>query len=173
MVYPSKHPIQTIDTQTMIDQQAFLDIVRLTPLVSIDLLIRSADDGLLMGLRLNEPAAGYWFVPGGRILKDETIAEAFERISKGELGTAITLDQARLIGAFTHHYDTNFHKAKGIGTHYVVLAYEVATDIDIPKLPKDQHSQYRWVHADDDPNSVHENSHVYFSALGISPRKSS
>ena len=153
----------------MIDRQDFLDIVRLTPLVSIDLLVRSPDDRLLMGLRLNVPAAGFWFVPGGRILKDETIEDAFARISNVELGVAFSADQARLVGAFTHRYKTNFQRVEGIGTHYVVLAYEVIADIDIADLPKDQHSHYRWIGADDDTTRVHENARVYFDALGIRP----
>lgn len=152
----------------MMDPKAFLEIVRQTPLVSIDLLIRDADDRLLMGLRVNEPAAGFWFVPGGRILKDETLPDAFARITMAELGTSPDFSGARLVGAFTHRYNTNFERVEGIGTHYVVLAYELATALDIDRLPKDQHDRYRWVGAGDDAG-VHENSRVYFEALGIAP----
>jgi hypothetical protein len=42
----------------------------LAPLVSIDLIIRDNADRVLLGLRNNEPAKGYFFVPGGIILKD-------------------------------------------------------------------------------------------------------
>lgn len=150
------------------DQQTFLDIVRLTPLVSIDLLVRNADDHLLMGWRLNEPAAGFWFVPGGRILKNETIPDAFARITQAELGAAFPFGEGRLIDAFTHRYDTNFARAEGIGTHYVVLAYELMADIDIEALPKEQHNRYRWIGANDTAG-VHQNAGVYFSALGIAP----
>jgi colanic acid biosynthesis protein WcaH len=39
-----------------------------------------------MGWRENEPAKRTWFVPGGRIRKDEKIADAFERIIRTETG---------------------------------------------------------------------------------------
>ena len=43
------------------------------PLVSIDLLVtRPGTQGkeLLLGLRNNRPAQGWWFTPGGRIRKN-------------------------------------------------------------------------------------------------------
>ena len=60
-------------------------VIRLAPLVSIDLIIRDAADRILLGLRNNEPAKGYFFVPGGIILKDETLADAFTRIMQKEI----------------------------------------------------------------------------------------
>jgi colanic acid biosynthesis protein WcaH len=57
-------------------------VIRLAPLVSIDLIIRDNADRVLLGLRNNEPAKGYFFVPGGIILKDEPLPEAFARTKK-------------------------------------------------------------------------------------------
>ncbi len=57
-------------------RDAFLAVVRDAPLVSIDLVLPDDVGRLLMGLRTNEPARGSWFVPGGRILKDEPLDEA-------------------------------------------------------------------------------------------------
>ncbi|MHC5075082.1 MAG: GDP-mannose mannosyl hydrolase, partial [Planctomycetota bacterium] len=50
-----------------IKDDEFINVIKLTPLVSIDLLIKNADGKYLLGLRENEPAGNYWFVPGGRI----------------------------------------------------------------------------------------------------------
>ena len=58
----------------------FAVVVEKAPLVSIDLIIENHRGQILLGMRTNEPAKDYWFVPGGRILKDERIAEAFERL---------------------------------------------------------------------------------------------
>jgi len=149
----------------MLDEDDFLNVIRNAPLVSIDLLVRSPDNGLLFGWRLNEPAAGFWFVPGGRIRKSETIDEAFLRITGAELGVAVGIEHARLLGAFTHRYQTNFAGVEGIGTHYVVLAYVVMAPIDINNMPKAQHSEYRWIYADDRSDRIHENASAYFSAL--------
>jgi colanic acid biosynthesis protein WcaH len=57
----------------------FRSVVRLAPLVSIDLIIRNVRGEVLLGLRNNEPAKGSYFVPGGIILKQERLYEAFAR----------------------------------------------------------------------------------------------
>ncbi len=140
-------------------------VVKNTPLISIDLLIRSPDNALLMGLRLNEPAAGFWFVPGGRIYKNECLDQAFMRISKTELGLTCTFEQARLLGAFTHKYKTNFMGTRETGTHYVVLAYDLQIEFEIERLPKEQHRQYRWIFENDKTVNIHKNAQAYFDHL--------
>ena len=60
----------------------FHSVVRLAPLVSIDFIIRNARGEVLLGLRNNEPAKGFYCVPGGIILKQERLHEAFARILK-------------------------------------------------------------------------------------------
>ena len=69
------------------------------------------------------------------------------------------------MGAFTHKYDTNFSGEVGTGTHYVVLAYELQMSVDFESLPNDQHSEYRWIHDDEEIDNVHQNSRAYFSFL--------
>lgn len=147
----------------MLKDDEFITVVKNTPLVALDLVIRSKDNELLMGIRVNEPAAGWWFAPGGRIRKDEAIEDAFLRITKAELGTSYSIDHARLLGAFTHKYQTNFAHVPGISTHYVVLAYELQIDVDLEQLPMEQHSKYRWVGENGDLAMVHPNAIAYFS----------
>ncbi|MCQ8181617.1 GDP-mannose mannosyl hydrolase [Methylomonas sp. SURF-1] len=149
----------------MLTKQDFLNVVDLTPLVSIDLIVSSADGKILMGQRVNQPAQGYWFVPGGRIYKSETLEQAFRRITATELGTAYDVTDGRLLGAFTHLYDTNFADAPGISTHYVVLGYQLSLGLESSRLPAQQHSAYRWIGADDDLGLVHPNSQAYFPYL--------
>ena len=100
-------------------------VIRLAPLIAIDLIIRSARDDVLLGLRKNEPAKGCYFVPGGMILKNERLADAFARLAKTETDHAASFDDARLIGVFEHFYDNNRSGNGGYGTHYVVLGYEL------------------------------------------------
>jgi colanic acid biosynthesis protein WcaH len=147
----------------MLTEDEFIMVVKNTPLVAIDLVIRSKDNEVLMGMRLNEPAAGYWFVPGGRIRKNESIEDAFLRITKAELGMPYAIEHSRLLGAFTHKYQSNFAHVPGVSTHYVVLAYELLADVDLEQLPLDQHSKYRWVSKNSDPTTVHPNAEAYFS----------
>lgn len=149
----------------MLDKNEFIEVVKNAPLVAVDLVIPSGNGELLVGLRVNEPAAGSWFVPGGRIRKNESIEQAFLRITEAELGQAYPIGQARLLGAFTHKYETNFAHVPGIGTHYVVLAYELRIAIDIDRLPPDQHNGYRWVGPNSDLTEVHANTQAYFACM--------
>ena len=113
---------------TLSDDDEFAQIVRLAPLVSLDLIIRDAKQNVLVALRTNEPAKGVYFVPGGRIRKDETIENAFTRILENETGCRASFADARFLGVFQHFHPTNRHGFSGYGTHYIVLAYEVRFD---------------------------------------------
>jgi len=144
------------------DNATFLEIVRNTPLVSIDLIVRNRDGHIQVGRRVNEPAKGTWFVPGGSIRKDETLAAALVRISEGELGVALSPDDVRFAGVFEHFYDTNFAGVDGISTHYVVLAYVVQRTFDTDDLPAAQHSAWAWL-SDPAMADVHPNTLAYLN----------
>lgn len=154
---------QVIEQPEMkVDNEKFLKILEATPLVSIDLIIRDEAGRVLLGKRLNRPAQGFWFVPGGRILKGESIAEALARIAKAEL--AVGLRSCVLSGAFDHFYPDNFLGKPGISTHYVVLAYKC--ELNDPKgiKPDSQHLDLRWWGVDDllASSDVHQNTKAYF-----------
>lgn len=142
----------------------FESVIRLTPLVAIDLIVRSPEGKALVGRRTYEPAKNVFFVPGGRITKNETRAAAFQRLSREELGLNIDIAEARFLGVNDHFYPTNRFERQGFGTHYVTLAYEVRLDLKMASLPKDQHGEYRWMSPDEilDSPEVHENTKAYF-----------
>ena len=54
-----------------LEPEDFNNVVRLSPLVAIDMIVRSPDGRVLVACRNNEPAKGRFFVPGGRITKNE------------------------------------------------------------------------------------------------------
>ena len=151
----------------MLPRETFDLVVRHTPLVSFDLLVRDSQRRLLVGRRTNRPAKDSWFVPGGRIEKDEQLAAAFRRITLAELGVEIELAATRFIGYFEHHYPDNRSGAPGFGTHYIVLAHEISGR-ELGSLPDDQHTAYRWLsdaEALADPE-VLENTKAYCSHGG-------
>jgi len=123
--------------------KTFKTVVSAAPLVSIDLLVRNSAGEVLLGKRLNRPAQGYWFVPGGRILKDESLAHAFLRLTQEELGVAVPMDQAEFLGPFEHFYSDNF-SGEEFSTHYVALGYQLELDASLEELPYLQHREYRW-----------------------------
>lgn len=154
----------------MTDRQ-FLAIVKRTPLVSIDLIVKNGAGAVLLGLRRRSPAKGTWFVPGGRIHKDEDLASAFSRIALSELCEELKIENGTFLGCFEHRYPTNFANHPGIGTHYVTLAYQLAAELatgDGSKLPSseaDQHSEWRFMSVEKlmkDPN-VHDNVKLFFT----------
>jgi len=151
----------------------FANIVRLTPLVAIDVIVRSPDGRVLVGRRTNEPAKGMLFVPGSRISKNETRKAAFRRITHEELGLELKIETARFVGVYEHIYETNRFERPGFGTHYVTLAYEVALALDLANLPTDQHGEYLWLTTSELLHSteVHANTKAYFSqnAPGANP----
>ena len=131
-------------TLQWLSPEEFLFVVARTPLVAMDLLVQDAEGRVLLGIRRNRPARGYWFVPGGRITKDEPLAHAFARITESELGTRLDLAQARFRGVYEHFHPDNFAGVEGVTTHYVVLAYQVDAGLLRVPLPQDQHAEYRW-----------------------------
>lgn len=147
-----------------LDELTFKTVVASTPLISMDLIVRSRDDQVLLGLRTNRPAQGFWFVPGGRICKDETFEHAFVRLTEMELGKPLTLSKAKFLGPYQHLYSDNFSGTQ-FSTHYVVLGYEIYGDIALDNLPAEQHQHYRWWAVEELLSSdlVHPNTKAYFS----------
>ena len=140
----------------------FLHIVEATPLVSIDLILRNARGEVLLGHRTNRPAQGMWFVPGGRIRKNERVNAALRRITLREVGVEIS--EAKLLGVFDHLYPDNFLGTPGVNTHYVVLGMEAPWPAVAQITADDQHDEFRWWKTADILTSteVHENTKAYF-----------
>ncbi|MCA1922427.1 GDP-mannose mannosyl hydrolase [Buttiauxella noackiae] len=141
----------------------FATVVRATPLISIDLIVENQAGEFLLGQRTQRPAQNFWFVPGGRVQKDETLERAFARLTEAELGTSFTLPDGEFYGVWQHFYNDNFSGAD-FSTHYIVLGFRLRVDAEHLPLPKAQHSDYLWLTpeqllAHDD---VHENSRAYF-----------
>ena len=130
----------------MESQQRFVELVGALPLVSVDLVLVRGGCDILLGLRTNRPAQGSWFVPGGRILKDERRADALTRVARRELGIDdIHALAPSFLGPFEHFYPDCFAGDIGVTTHYVVLAHriDVPADFDVQGID-DQHESLRW-----------------------------
>jgi len=133
----------------VLDQQVFLSVVDVAPLVAVDFVVVKGGREVLLGYRNNRPARGFWFVPGGRILKNEKIGDALIRVGQKELGLGEKLAsgeiQPRLLGAFEHFYADCFAGDVGISTHYVVLGhrFDVPVNFAIPTTDE-QHAEFRW-----------------------------
>lgn len=121
----------------------FETVVASTPLISIDLLVQNEHGEYLFGLRNNRPAQGYWFVPGGRVRKNESLDNAFRRLTHEELGIELERNKAQFKGVYEHFYQDSIF-GEQVSTHYVVLAYEICLSAGAPLLDAYQHSGVLW-----------------------------
>ena len=128
------------------------------------MVVRDGEGRVLTGLRTNAPARDTWFVPGGRLLKDETFAAALARISDYELGVALTQQDVTFLGVYQHIYPDNALGAPGLGTHYVVIACAVTLAPETLRLDPGQHSETRWFTVAEllEHEDVHDNTKAYF-----------
>lgn len=163
------------DTSHWLSSKQFSQACAALPLVSLDFcLLRPSCSGatgleLLLGLRNNRPAQGWWFTPGGRIRKNEQLASASARIALDELGLPATaLSRAHLMGAWDHLYaDSAFDPA--VSTHYVNLPHWLALSqaeadaLTLPQGPDQQHARWQWLPLEQavQNESVHAYVRVY------------
>ena len=143
----------------MLDDATFKTIIDSTPLISIDILLKK-DNKVLLGRRINKPAQGYFFSTGGRINKNETIDSAMVRIVKNELNIELKF-MPKFIGVFEHFYDDSIYES--VTTHYINIAYEYEVE-EIPDLPAEQHSEYKWFTVNEllESKQVHKYVKDYF-----------
>ncbi|GGW82318.1 GDP-mannose mannosyl hydrolase [Alteromonas halophila] len=148
-----------------LDKQTFTAVIDSTPLVSIDLVVEDERGDVLLGERANRPAKGFWFVPGGRIMKNERLTDAFERLTRDELGLSVSLAQAELIGPFEHFY-SDYVFGEDVTTHYVVLGYRIKVKRANLALPTEQHARYHWFTVSElmQSKDVHLHSKWYFDS---------
>lgn len=144
--------------------QVFKTVIQSTPLISIDLVVRNEKNEVLLGKRLNAPAKGFWFVPGGRIQKDENIDQAFIRLVNQELGinSGVTKKDSNFLGIYEHFYEDNFYE-EDFTTHYIVMGYEINISQSlIEKLS--QHSDFKWINVNEmiSDESIHQYTKNYF-----------
>ena len=143
----------------MLDDITFKTIIDSAPLISIDILLKK-DGKVLLGKRINKPAQGYFFSMGGRVNKNEAIANAMARIAKNELNIELKYIP-KFIDVFEHFYDDSIYD--NVSTHYVNLAYEYEVE-EIPNLPTKQHDEYKWFTIDEllQSEQVHKYTKDYF-----------
>jgi colanic acid biosynthesis protein WcaH len=142
----------------------FREIVELTPLIAIDLLI-IFNKKLLVCKRLNNPAKGYYFVPGGRILKNETINEAKKRVLRNEINlTSNDYSDSIFVGLYEHFYANTFFSSN-TSTHYITIAYKIELSSEPEIILDNQHSHFIWVDISQiDQNDIHQYTKNYILA---------
>lgn len=137
----------------LLPPEQFQQAVAALPLVSVDWVVTNPAGELLVGLRLNAPARGTWFTPGGRVRKGEPLNAALQRVAAEELGlgseaAAALAARGQPMGAWDHFYpDSSFSPA--VPTHYVNLPHAArlsAAELGALSLPVgQQHGHWQWL----------------------------
>lgn len=120
-----------------IDEETYAKFKQVMPIPCVDLVIwrHSHEDGrpeILLCLRTNEPAKGFWWTPGGRLFKGETLEQAARRKAQEELGMEIEL------GPQLGTLDDIFEEA-----HTPCTIFAARPKGDEIRLDS-QHSKWRW-----------------------------
>lgn len=150
----------------MLPKKLFKLVLENLPIFSIDIILLNEKQEILLGKRNNPPAKDFWFVPGGRVLKNESLARAFNRIAINELGTELEYNKATILYVFDHFY-SNSVISNNISTHYINAPHVIETNISLNTLPDIQHSEYRWVAISqfELDKEIHPNSKVFLREL--------
>jgi len=135
------------NNQGFVPAEQYAQMVEALPILTMDINVLSANGQILQVQRRDEPLAGEWWTPGGRIRKGEDMVPACHRILKQELGIApelVKLIQFKGVLPFKH-----YKSAWGTDAHTVSLVLDVllAEDFKDEMIRLDETSlAWRWAH---------------------------
>ncbi len=124
-----------------IPENLYKKIIKEMPVPCVDAVILDQGKVLLMK-RNNPPGRGWWWIPGGRIRRGESLSKALLRQAKEETGLDIEI--IRLIDVYSLPWKYR---------HDVAATYLVKKTGGKLKL-NSEHSDFRWI--SDIPDNVHD-----------------
>jgi ADP-ribose pyrophosphatase YjhB (NUDIX family) len=133
---------------TCIPEQIYRGILEVIPICCVDLVITYNDKCLLVK-RAEEPAKGQWWLPGGRIMKNEEIKYAALRKAWEEVG--LECEFVSELGVNECIFDEG---PFGSGVHTIGIVCLLKAKKDIVKLDS-THTDYKWTDNIDD--NLHKN----------------
>ncbi|WP_261925741.1 NUDIX domain-containing protein [Methylorubrum sp. GM97] len=123
-----------------IDTATYATIITLMPIACVDVAIVAGGKVLLVR-RLDEPAKGQWWLPGGRVLKGEMMRDTAIRKARDEVGIICN------VGPIIHTAETIFDAGPaGIPVHSInscFFLYPKGEDISISLDV--HHEDYCWI----------------------------
>ena len=129
---------------TFIDQDLYDQILRHMPIACVDVAI-VYNGCVLLVRREDAPAKGEWWVPGGRVLKGETLRETARRKAREEVGLECH------VGPIIHTAETIFEDGpRGIPVHSInacFLLYPTHDNTGLSVTLDSHHAVWRWADA--------------------------
>jgi colanic acid biosynthesis protein WcaH len=120
------------------------------PIVCVDVVVRYRECALLLR-RTQEPDAGKWWLPGGRLLKGEKLIDAAYRKVLEETGLSCVISRKPILQTELIFPISRF---PGIPLHNIAFCFEARSDSRLIEL-NDTHDGFRWV------DYVNGNLHYY------------
>lgn len=124
---------------TFIPDDDYRRIQAVLPICCVDVVVCQGDFFLLVR-RLREPAAGEWWLPGGRVFKGEPTQTAARRLARDEVG--LDTDFEASLGVYETQFPTGPY---GVPVHTVNICYRLrARPGQLIRLDP-LHSAFQWV----------------------------
>ena len=132
----------------MIDDSLYNKIIDVLPILCVDGFIVD-DDKILLLKRNNYPAINEWWVPGGRVVKNELLCDSIIRKVKEETGLDVEI--LNQIGITETIFETK---------HTVNVCFNLRVKSDNINITiNSEHSEYKWFKMDILPINI--NSELY------------
>lgn len=123
----------------MIDESLWHQIVASIPICCVDVVI-VRDARALLVLRSDEPAAGQWWIPGGRVIKGEKMVSTAWRKAYQEIG----LDC--IVGPVIYRDELCFDSGPGDNSvHAVATCFLLFPKDERPVMLDGHHREFAWV----------------------------
>ena len=135
-----------------INNKLYQKIHNYLPIVCVDIVLKSADNGFLLVKRKQEPAKDKWWFIGGRVFKNESLESAAKRKMHEETGLI-----AESMEKIVEGYELMFEEDPfdhGKGTHAICTCFSGrVSNLSNIRLDK-HHSDFRvFTHYDNQWNS--------------------
>ena len=125
----------------MIDDILYSKIIDVIPILCVDGFIIN-DNKILLLKRNNYPAIGEWWVPGGRVIKNELLVDSIIRKVKDETG--LDTEIINQIGVAETIFETK---------HTVNVCFSLRVESG-QVIINSEHSEYKWFSIDNLPNDL-------------------
>jgi colanic acid biosynthesis protein WcaH len=143
--------IETKEYENMLDK---------LPICCIDIILKNKKGDFLILKRSNEPAKEKWWIPGGRIYKNENFEIAAKRKIKEETG--LDSFNFKTLGVVETIFDTG---PFGKSVHTInVMGYLETDEVDVIMDKQSEH--YRWLSKIDNTYKLHEEIIKYLRRVG-------
>ncbi|KAJ9448578.1 GDP-mannose mannosyl hydrolase [Diplonema papillatum] len=130
----------------MLPREIYQEVVRRMPVVCVDVVMRDRSKSrILIVQRGMEPVKGYWWLPGGRMLKGETFYAAAVRKAAQETGLSCV--PVKHLGVYNTIFPTSAWDGEMKGTQTVNAV--VLVDIESADVVLDDTSdKHQWISTD-------------------------